>query len=203
MAVAADDRFDLDGVDLEPAHVLDQSVWGDAGVVEEMVVGAVLVQLTRAEKPCSATRLSGAGPTRVAMSSDGPDPSGGRRAGPWSGMKTSIVLSTSVVIVTPSTGSSGMVMPPPFRGNPCSGGRRRPASQDAACFQALPSRPAHHESVAARTPYGRKGSHDRAHGLTKRYGDKLAVDDLTFTVQPGIVTGFLGPNGAGKSTRCA
>jgi ABC-2 type transport system ATP-binding protein len=37
-------------------------------------------------------------------------------------------------------------------------------------------------------------------GLTKRYGDKLAVDNLTFTVRPGIVTGFLGPNGAGKST---
>jgi ABC-2 type transport system ATP-binding protein len=37
-------------------------------------------------------------------------------------------------------------------------------------------------------------------GLTKNYGDKLAVDDLTFTVRPGIVTGFLGPNGAGKST---
>jgi ABC-2 type transport system ATP-binding protein len=37
-------------------------------------------------------------------------------------------------------------------------------------------------------------------GLTKRYGDKTAVDGLTFTVRPGIVTGFLGPNGAGKST---
>ncbi len=37
-------------------------------------------------------------------------------------------------------------------------------------------------------------------GLTKRYGEKVAVRDLTFTVQPGIVTGFLGPNGAGKST---
>jgi ABC-2 type transport system ATP-binding protein len=36
--------------------------------------------------------------------------------------------------------------------------------------------------------------------LTKRYGEKIAVDDLTFTVKPGIVTGFLGPNGAGKST---
>ena len=36
--------------------------------------------------------------------------------------------------------------------------------------------------------------------VTKRYGDKVAVDDLTFTVKPGIVTGFLGPNGAGKST---
>ena len=39
-----------------------------------------------------------------------------------------------------------------------------------------------------------------ARNLTKRYGDKVAVDDLTFTVQPGTVTGFLGPNGAGKST---
>ena len=39
-----------------------------------------------------------------------------------------------------------------------------------------------------------------ARGLTKKYGEKTAVDDLTFTVQPGIVTGFLGPNGAGKST---
>jgi ABC-2 type transport system ATP-binding protein len=36
--------------------------------------------------------------------------------------------------------------------------------------------------------------------LVKRYGDKTAVNDLTFTVQPGMVTGFLGPNGAGKST---
>ncbi len=36
--------------------------------------------------------------------------------------------------------------------------------------------------------------------VTKRYGEKVAVDDLTFTVAPGIVTGFLGPNGAGKST---
>ncbi|MGH3049615.1 MAG: ABC transporter ATP-binding protein [Gaiellaceae bacterium] len=39
-----------------------------------------------------------------------------------------------------------------------------------------------------------------AHGLTKDYGDKRAVEDLSFTVQPGIVTGFLGPNGSGKST---
>ncbi|GIE91040.1 ABC transporter ATP-binding protein [Actinoplanes regularis] len=39
-----------------------------------------------------------------------------------------------------------------------------------------------------------------ARGLTKRYGDRLAVDGLTFTVRPGTVTGFLGPNGAGKST---
>jgi len=39
-----------------------------------------------------------------------------------------------------------------------------------------------------------------AQGLTKRYGDKTAVDDISFTIPPGSVTGFLGPNGAGKST---
>jgi ABC-2 type transport system ATP-binding protein len=39
-----------------------------------------------------------------------------------------------------------------------------------------------------------------AQSLTKRYGKKLAVDDLSFSVTPGKVTGFLGPNGAGKST---
>jgi ABC-2 type transport system ATP-binding protein len=39
-----------------------------------------------------------------------------------------------------------------------------------------------------------------AFGLSKRYGAKLAVDDLSFTVRPGVVTGFLGPNGSGKST---
>ncbi|GAB2817275.1 ABC transporter ATP-binding protein [Actinoallomurus bryophytorum] len=39
-----------------------------------------------------------------------------------------------------------------------------------------------------------------AKNLTKRYGDRVAVDDLSFTVEPGRVTGFLGPNGAGKST---
>jgi len=39
-----------------------------------------------------------------------------------------------------------------------------------------------------------------AHGLTKRYGPKTAVDGISFTVRPGTVTGFLGPNGAGKST---
>lgn len=39
-----------------------------------------------------------------------------------------------------------------------------------------------------------------AYGLTKRYGNKTAVDDISFKVEPGMVTGFLGPNGAGKST---
>jgi len=37
-------------------------------------------------------------------------------------------------------------------------------------------------------------------GVSKCYGEKVAVDDLTFSVRPGVVTGFLGPNGAGKST---
>ncbi len=39
-----------------------------------------------------------------------------------------------------------------------------------------------------------------ARALSKSYGEKLAVDDLSFTIRPGVVTGFLGPNGAGKST---
>ena len=41
-------------------------------------------------------------------------------------------------------------------------------------------------------------------GLTKRFGNTVAIDDLHFSVQPGRVTGFLGPNGSGKSTtlRC-
>ena len=39
-----------------------------------------------------------------------------------------------------------------------------------------------------------------AEGLSKRYGAKTAVNDISFTVRPGQVTGFLGPNGAGKST---
>lgn len=40
----------------------------------------------------------------------------------------------------------------------------------------------------------------QAHNLSKSYGGKTAVDDLSFDVRPGVVTGFLGPNGAGKST---
>ncbi len=39
-----------------------------------------------------------------------------------------------------------------------------------------------------------------ARGLTKHYGDAVAVDGLTFDIRPGVVTGFLGPNGSGKST---
>jgi energy-coupling factor transporter ATP-binding protein EcfA2 len=39
-----------------------------------------------------------------------------------------------------------------------------------------------------------------AHNLVKRYGSTMAVNDLSFSVRPGMVTGFLGPNGAGKTT---
>ena len=42
-----------------------------------------------------------------------------------------------------------------------------------------------------------------AKDLTKRFGDKVAVDHLSFTVQPGRVTGFLGPNGPANLQRCA
>jgi len=57
--------------------------------------------------------------------------------------------------------------------------------------------------MVAGRPYG-VGRKDltmiEARGLTKRYGDTLAVDNLSFTVKPGRITGFLGPNGAGKTT---
>ena len=39
-----------------------------------------------------------------------------------------------------------------------------------------------------------------AHDLVKRYGSTMAVNDLSFSIRPGLVTGFLGPNGAGKTT---
>ncbi len=39
-----------------------------------------------------------------------------------------------------------------------------------------------------------------AHDLVKRYGSTMAVNDLSFSIRPGMVTGFLGPNGAGKTT---
>lgn len=55
------------------------------------------------------------------------------------------------------------------------------------------------------TPLGRTGLNDRSgriavHGLSKSFGQVDAVQDLSFTVEPGVVTGFLGPNGSGKTT---
>ena len=43
----------------------------------------------------------------------------------------------------------------------------------------------------------------KAVNLTKRYGSKTAVDHISFTVEPGTVTGFLGPNGPASPLRCA
>src|ERR1700760_2060488 len=63
--------------------------------------------------------------------------------------------------------------------------------------------PTHHRLSAPLTGRAAGGSvmdMIELHALTKRYGSTTAVADLTFTVQPGMVTGFLGPNGAGKST---
>lgn len=54
--------------------------------------------------------------------------------------------------------------------------------------------------MASWVPAGSQGGVIEARGLTKRFGDKVAVDHADFAVQPGQVTGFLGPNGAGKST---
>ena len=53
-------------------------------------------------------------------------------------------------------------------------------------------------------PMGIEGHRIDVVGLTKRFGETVALDDLTFSVRPGMVTGFLGPNGAGKTTtlRC-
>jgi ABC-2 type transport system ATP-binding protein len=58
----------------------------------------------------------------------------------------------------------------------------------AAVHHGIPSDPNHGEAMI------------EAQNLTKQYGDKTAVADLSFTIRPGVVTGFLGPNGAGKST---
>src|SRR4029453_14146535 len=54
------------------------------------------------------------------------------------------------------------------------------------------------ESIASAAT--RRDAMIEVHALSKRFGDKVAVDGLSFSVQPGHVTGFLGPNGAGKST---
>ena len=57
-------------------------------------------------------------------------------------------------------------------------------------------------AVAGRPPAARadSGAVVQAESLTKRFGDVVAVDDLSFALERGTVTGFLGPNGAGKTT---
>jgi ABC-2 type transport system ATP-binding protein len=54
--------------------------------------------------------------------------------------------------------------------------------------------------LAVAPAHERRGPALEATNLTKRYGDTVAVDDLTFALGPGTITGFLGPNGAGKTT---
>src|SRR5262249_57588377 len=87
------------------------------------------------------------------------------------------------------------------RTRPAGGRARRPFSKLVANLATVrcaivTSRPS---SACASRPS--RGNHViEAQDLTKRYGDKLAVDHLSFRVEPGRVTGFLGPNGAGKST---
>jgi ABC-2 type transport system ATP-binding protein len=79
-------------------------------------------------------------------------------------------------------------MRPRLSGGPAAGGGENPTLDGWAT------------PVTRRLGSGSVNGMIEAKNLTKRYGDKLAVDDLTFTVRPGVVTGFLGPNGAGKST---
>ena len=67
---------------------------------------------------------------------------------------------------------------------------KRVTAEDV-CFAAQPAR------VIAALP-----ASIEVRGLTKRNGNTVAVDHLSFDVHSGRVTGFLGPNGAGKSTRC-
>src|SRR5438876_11466026 len=75
--------------------------------------------------------------------------------------------------------------------------RQRPAKPRTAVRVRSAPLPASHETLR-RHCLG--ASMIVAEGLTKYYGEQRAVDDLSFTVRPGVVTGFLGPNGSGKST---
>ena len=76
---------------------------------------------------------------------------------------------------------------PPTEGTPSPATGPPPASEAPRAATLFRSRSDGSSSIEAR-------------GLTKRYGQKVAVDDLSFAVRPGHVTGFLGPNGSGKST---
>jgi ABC-2 type transport system ATP-binding protein len=101
----------------------------------------------------------------------------------------------------------------------CPIGSEFPAPSDLRMSRSAPGRSQRSPlpPMRAGRPAGLPGCHGRSHdkrqepsrertamiearGLTKRYGEKVAVDDLSFTVRPGRVTGFLGPNGAGKTT---
>ena len=68
-------------------------------------------------------------------------------------------------------------------------------------MRVTPGRPAREEDqISSGTPTASAPVRVEVRGLTKTFGSVRAVDDLSFTVEPGQVTGFLGPNGAGKTT---
>src|SRR5439155_16605142 len=80
----------------------------------------------------------------------------------------------------------------------------------ASCPHARRPRPAHHlprdrtrhrpgPRHRPRPPVRRRAMIE-AHGLVKRYGSTMAVNDLSFSIRPGLVTGFLGPTGSGNTT---
>jgi ABC-2 type transport system ATP-binding protein len=72
--------------------------------------------------------------------------------------------------------------------------------EDASRRRQVPTRVAAHPAKIGGVAVHGDGDVLRVDGLTKRFGDVTAVDDLSFTVGHGTVTGFLGPNGAGKTT---
>src|SRR6185437_9724738 len=97
-----------------------------------------------------------------------------------------------IFLPTPPTSSGDPRHPPGLSPCPLPAGRPPPPAGATVVADPAPSRGPHvHQEATVMI---------EAAGLTKRYGDKLAVDDLSFAVLPGQVTGFLGPNGAGKST---
>src|SRR5690606_31897506 len=96
------------------------------------------------------------------------------------------VLVTGAVCPVPEPSGVGLGLPRRWGFSTCRGGRAPMAGG------LVRRQPDHVDSKGATVIEVR--------GLTIRYGGTLAVDDLTFTVKPGSVTGFLGPNGAGKSS---
>lgn len=110
--------------------------------------------------------------------------------------------SARAVLQEPPTPSHPPVPPTPESTPPRS---PAPGAADAQPASGQPLSAMRLETTAVELPVPRLANHDgprtiEARGLIKYYGEKLAVDDLSFDVRPGHVTGFLGPNGAGKST---
>src|SRR5581483_692007 len=87
------------------------------------------------------------------------------------------------------------IMTSPYKGIP-----RTTMGRSCLTGGVFPSQHRLSAPIPGRRAGGRVEGMIEMHALTKRYGTTTAVSDLTFTVQPGTVTGFLGPNGAGKST---